>query len=328
MDWANEPWIKRYTRKTPEDLLLSWQARFVWNELLIEVNRIGELQLGRCGVPGLAAILRIPIEIAEIGLRDLTADGRVTLTDGVLLIPNFVEAQKARKSEAQKKRDQRSLQRALQTQGDCKPGSERSNYVPRNVVRGTECKNQSPDIYSSLISSSLISSDLEGDQTYSGGGTEDRGAPPSLGAPILEVLPGGLQLPAEPVEPADPATRARRAAQLARHAIAALNEATGRGFIPAASATLAAFEAILVDIPDLTEAQVSAVVHDKFQQWADNPDMAQYLRPGTLFARDNFIRYLGDVGTRPSRAPTKKRDVRVGHVPYQDGIRYESGEEF
>lgn len=76
IDWANEPYVRLYKRETDDDLLLTWEARAVWHEMLKRFDRSGLLETRR-GVRGLAAMLRIPVEVVERALPELIEDGRV-----------------------------------------------------------------------------------------------------------------------------------------------------------------------------------------------------------------------------------------------------------
>lgn len=96
MDWPNEPWVKLYTRRTPETMSWPWQSRAVMNEMLKVVDRSGQIGLGRVGIKGLAIVLLLPIEVVEPGLAGLLEDGCVTQRHDVLTIENFIEAQEAK----------------------------------------------------------------------------------------------------------------------------------------------------------------------------------------------------------------------------------------
>lgn len=44
-----------------------------------------------------------------------------------------------------------------------------------------------------------------------------------------------------------------------------------------------------------TKQELREVVHAKCEQWRDDERMAEYLRPATLFAKENFEQYLGEL---------------------------------
>lgn len=113
MDWENERYVRVYTRNTVEWEMLPWQSRCVWPLLLRAVDRAGLLELGKFGMKGLAALLKIPIEIAQPGIEGLLEDGCAELRGTVIVVPNFIEAQESSKSDPQRKRESRERARAL-----------------------------------------------------------------------------------------------------------------------------------------------------------------------------------------------------------------------
>lgn len=102
MDFANERWVKLYTRDTASWVALSWPARNLLIQLLRKVDRAGCIDLGRVGMRALAGMLGAADHRAEIesSLRELVEDGAVELVDdgARLVIPNFVAAQETRMS--------------------------------------------------------------------------------------------------------------------------------------------------------------------------------------------------------------------------------------
>lgn len=101
MEWGDEPWVKLYRRDTADWLLLSWKARGLFYSLLRVVNRAGVLELGKTGKRAVAVLLGAGAEWKEIvdALEELVADGCVQVNGASLVIPNFVEAQEAVKSD-------------------------------------------------------------------------------------------------------------------------------------------------------------------------------------------------------------------------------------
>ena len=92
IDWANEPFVRLYKRETDEDLLLSWEARAVWHEVLKHCDQSGRLDTRR-GVRGLAALIKVPVEVVERSLPELIEDGRIrSVPETGIIVPNYVEA--------------------------------------------------------------------------------------------------------------------------------------------------------------------------------------------------------------------------------------------
>ena len=101
MDWSDEQWVKLYRRDTADWLLLSWRARGLFYSLLRIVTRAGVLDLGKTGKRAVAVLLGAGSDWKEIvdALDELVADGSVRINGTTLVIPNFVEAQEAVKSD-------------------------------------------------------------------------------------------------------------------------------------------------------------------------------------------------------------------------------------
>lgn len=108
MNWSDERYVKLYTRQTPTTLSWQWETVAVWPNLLARVDQAGVLDCGRLGhARAVAVTTRLPIAVVEVALKELEADGTVELTERALIVPNFIAAQEACKTDAQKKRDQR-----------------------------------------------------------------------------------------------------------------------------------------------------------------------------------------------------------------------------
>ncbi len=111
MDWANESYVRVYTRETDDDLALSWDARSVWRALLTKFDRSGLIETRR-GAVGLAAIARVPIDVMERALPELVADGRVRHINAGYFAPNFMVAQETPRSDKARQHDSRAKRRA------------------------------------------------------------------------------------------------------------------------------------------------------------------------------------------------------------------------
>ncbi len=112
MDWSNERYVCLYTRDTPEWAALEWQARALFYELMRKVDRAGVLPLGKSGLRGLAGIVRMPLPVVEAALPLLLDDGCVVQRDTTLVLPNFMPANEASRSDKQRQRDSREARRA------------------------------------------------------------------------------------------------------------------------------------------------------------------------------------------------------------------------
>ena len=112
MDWANERYVRLFTRDTPEWLCWSWQARALWPLLIRKVDRSGVLA-NKLGPRGVAALVGLPIEVVEVGMPDLLADGCLAAHQLGYVVPNYIEAQETPTSDKQRKRDSRERRRVV-----------------------------------------------------------------------------------------------------------------------------------------------------------------------------------------------------------------------
>ena len=124
MDFENSRWVKLYCQDTGTWLRLGWQGRTVALHLLRAVNASGVLSdLGDEPELILAELLRLPVDVVTPGVASLLRTETITLANGVLVWRQFVNAQKSRKSEAQRKAEYRDKHRAkaIKAQGgtDC-----------------------------------------------------------------------------------------------------------------------------------------------------------------------------------------------------------------
>lgn len=111
IDWANEHFVRVFTRDTDEELLLSWEARAVWHEMLRKCDQSGLIVTKR-GVQGLAALIRVPVEVVERVLQELLDDGRIrSIATTGFVIPNYMEAQFTPRSDRSRKETERTRRR-------------------------------------------------------------------------------------------------------------------------------------------------------------------------------------------------------------------------
>lgn len=107
MDWANERYVRLYTRDTDDWDCLSWEAQSLWCLLLRKLDRAGVFETRR-GARGVAGKVRMPVEVVERALAELLADGCLVEYPGGYVAPNFIEAQEASQSEKQRTRESRA----------------------------------------------------------------------------------------------------------------------------------------------------------------------------------------------------------------------------
>lgn len=119
MDWQEEKYVRVYVRDTAEWRALCWQAKAVWPLLLRQCNRAGVVAIRHTEkrVRLLAGLIDMPLEVTEPGIADLLDDGCVVECEVGYLVPNFIEAQEAKASDAKRARDSRERKRDLAAAG-------------------------------------------------------------------------------------------------------------------------------------------------------------------------------------------------------------------
>lgn len=108
MDWSDEHYVKLYTRDSLTWRSWKWETRTTFLHLVRKVDGSGFIESGRMDpVDALVLQLDLPKSVVSVGLEQLVADETCESTDRAIFLINFVAAQEARKTEAQKKRDYR-----------------------------------------------------------------------------------------------------------------------------------------------------------------------------------------------------------------------------
>lgn len=111
MDWANERYVRVYTRDTGDWLLWPWQTRALLLFLFRKVDRSGVLHLGKGKLRALGAMVGMPEDELAQALEPLTDDGCVQLREDKLIIPNFIKAQETPQSDKLRKQESRERAR-------------------------------------------------------------------------------------------------------------------------------------------------------------------------------------------------------------------------
>jgi hypothetical protein len=115
MRWEDERYVRVYTRDTVDWLSLSFIAQGLFCLILRKVDRAGLMKLGKHGKRAVAVMVGFPGEWSRLepALEELLADGSVQIRGEYLLVPNFIEAQDANQSDAQRKRESRARARDI-----------------------------------------------------------------------------------------------------------------------------------------------------------------------------------------------------------------------
>lgn len=142
MRWEDERYVRFYTRDTPEWDAMNWRARGLFGLILRVVDRAGILKLGkRLGLRGVSVAVKAPWEEVQGPLQELLDDGCVryveTEDNAALVMPNFLAAQEAPMSTAERKRKSRETALADLSKSHFVPSA--SQFVPdgsRSVTNG------------------------------------------------------------------------------------------------------------------------------------------------------------------------------------------------
>lgn len=137
MDWSNERYVRLYTRNTAAWVLWPWQARALFPLLMRAADRAGVIDNSE-GPAGVAALVMLPLEVAEVGLAALMKgdSAPVVETPSGYVIRNFLDAQEAAQSPQQRSRESRARRRdvalhgdAVRAEGDTKRGTADTKHV-------------------------------------------------------------------------------------------------------------------------------------------------------------------------------------------------------
>jgi hypothetical protein len=139
MNWADERWVKVYTRDTADWLAFRWEAKALFSLLLRKADRAGVVQVvpGEARCRKVAGLVGLPADIVEPGIADLLADGCLIESELGFTFRNFIEAQDAPKSDVQRQRESREKRRALGSHEGYKPTqsvTKRDRMMSQNVT--------------------------------------------------------------------------------------------------------------------------------------------------------------------------------------------------
>lgn len=135
MNWSDEHYVKLYTRDSLTWRSWHWEARTVFLHLVRKVDNSGFIETGTMSVgDALALQLELPKAVVEPGMAQLIGCGTCEVVDRAVLLVKFNEAQEARKTDAQKKRDERS-RNISKRRGTMSPGVTDSHRVSPPVTQ-------------------------------------------------------------------------------------------------------------------------------------------------------------------------------------------------
>jgi len=233
-------------------IAVGWEGRAVLCELLRKVDRSGVLDHGG-DTELIPDMLRIPVDLFLTGFAKLLKRGVVQATDRAIVLPNFMEAQDTPQSDAARKRAERARRRTETLQG----------------VTGSHA--ESRDVTKSH--SEPLPSVPVPDQTEHTG----KSAEPTEG----EVKKTGKRLRIDPT-PEEAATVER--------VLSKLSERAHVNYRPDS----VGHQVLIIGLlrKGYTERDLRMVIWHRWEKWGAREDMAEFLRPKTLFGPDNFAEYL------------------------------------
>lgn len=162
MNFEEEDYVRVYTRDTATWNALGWEGQCVLLQTMRKVGRrTGEFEVGTLDpVEALAFALRAPVKSVRVGLERMTSLGVAVIAEGKIVLPKFLRAQWARRSDAARKRESRDAQSALDS--GATPPSIGSN--PANVTLGHTESQPVTSGHSPIPSNPNQSQDPEGDR--------------------------------------------------------------------------------------------------------------------------------------------------------------------
>lgn len=107
MRWEDERYVRIFTRDTPTWDALGWEAQTLLVFVFRKMDRTGLLELGGSGARGLAASVRMPLDVVERALAVLLADGVLSMLGTNLFCKNFMAAQECPKSDSLRSKEKR-----------------------------------------------------------------------------------------------------------------------------------------------------------------------------------------------------------------------------
>lgn len=109
MDFANERYVRLYTRDTTEWLLLGWQGQTVFSLLYRKADRSGVVALSGLEAWEVAVLLcGLPEDVARAGMAPCLRKGWIVVDGDRLVFPKYIEANECAQSDAQRQRESRA----------------------------------------------------------------------------------------------------------------------------------------------------------------------------------------------------------------------------
>jgi uncharacterized phage protein (TIGR02220 family) len=286
MDWSNEEYVRVYTRETPDDIDLSWEALAMWGRLLTKFDRSGRLPV-RNGWASVARLIRWPADVVERVGPELVRDGRVRMIEAGLFAPNFVDAQTASKSDKHRQRESRDRRRA-EAESMKDVDNQQSGQGPVTDSHGQSRDVTTPSREVTLCSALLCDPTAEAKR----GEATIAPAPPACDLALVAHPTPEPKRP-RPKKPVLCTDAERASVELV---LAKLSEQSGVAweFCDTHAKLILARLREGVSEWDLriVIGYCAAAKAQGGKGWKDDEKMAEYLRPKTLFGASNIAEYL------------------------------------
>ena len=117
MRWEEERYVRIYTRDTGDMILMGWEARALFYEIIRKADRAGILDLGKSGKACLGTFLHMPQEVVDRLLPILVENEMVIETPTALIVRNYIEAQESVSTPASRQRYSREYRRDMIRRG-------------------------------------------------------------------------------------------------------------------------------------------------------------------------------------------------------------------
>jgi len=108
VNYQDERYVRVYTRDSLTWISWNWETRAVFVLLLRKVDRAGVLDTGSMEkAKAISLLVGVPIEVAEVAVKQLIDDGTATETPTAIVFPRFLDAQECKQSDAHRQRESR-----------------------------------------------------------------------------------------------------------------------------------------------------------------------------------------------------------------------------
>jgi uncharacterized phage protein (TIGR02220 family) len=252
------------------------------------------------------------------GIARIAKRGCVTMTPTAIVVPNFMPAQEARKSDAVRQRESRARRRELAS------GTMTSHQIgddgattEDDSVDVTPCHTMSHDVTPSHAPSRNVTPSLAVLSLAQPSLAQPNQETGRVGASADVPTPGGAEQPDERRQ-GDRRQRKRRNGLTGTTAdeVAAvtavlerLSDRTGRRYSPEVEGHAAPVLAALRR--GFSEDDLRTVVWERANKWGGDPKMDEFLRPSTLFGKEKLPEYLAharaewEASDRPTTQPKR-----------------------